>query len=52
MAFLYDRFRGKVTMRTIERDLATLRSKEVIVHTGSNREGGYEVCTQDVVSVE
>ena len=51
-AFLYDRFRKKVTMRTIERDLATLRSNGVIVHTGTNKEGGYEICHQNVVSLE
>ena len=51
-SFLYDRFRGKVTLRTIERDLSTLRNKEVIVHVGSNKEGGYEICHRDVVSIE
>lgn len=51
-SFLYDRFRKKVTMRTIERDLATLRSNGVIVHTGTNKEGGYEICHQNVVSLE
>jgi hypothetical protein len=51
-AFLYDRFRKKVTMRTIERDLATLRSNGVIVHTGTNKEGGYGICHQNVVSLE
>lgn len=50
--FLYNSFHGKVTMRTIERDLATLRSKEVIFHTGSNKEGGYEICHRNVVSIE
>lgn len=50
--FLYDRFRGKVTQRTIERDLATLRSNGVIVHNGTNKEGGYEICHQNVVSME
>ena len=48
--FLYESFRGKVTLRTIERDLAALRSKEVIAHVGNNREGGYEVCDLNVVS--
>ena len=48
--FLYESFRGKVTLRTIERDLAALRSKEVIAHVGNNREGGYEVCNLNVVS--
>lgn len=51
-AFLYDRFRKKVTQRTIERDLATLRSNGVIVHNGTNKEGGYEICHQNVVSME
>lgn len=49
---LHDRFRRKVTMRTIERDLAILRSNGVIVHTGNNKEGGYEICHQNVVSIE
>ena len=51
-ASIHSNFRGKVTMRTIERDLATLRSKEVIVHVGSNRGGGYEVCNYNVVSAD
>ena len=50
--FIHDNFRGKVTMRTIERDLATMRSKEVVAHIGSNKDGGYEVCTLNVVSAE
>lgn len=50
--FLYESFRKKVTLRTIERDLASLRDKGVVVHTGSNKEGGYEVCTLNVVSME
>ena len=50
--FLYGSFRGKVSMRTIERDLAALRSKEVIVHVGTNKEGGYEVCHHDVMSID
>ena len=50
--FIHDNFRGKVTMRTIERDLATMRSKEVVAHVGSNKDGGYEVCTLNVVSAE
>lgn len=50
--FLYESFRKNVTLRTIERDLASLRDKGVVVHTGSNKEGGYEVCTLNVVSME
>lgn len=52
VTFIYKSFQGKVTQRTIERDLASLRSKEVIVHTGSNRDGGYEVCNLNVVSAD
>ena len=51
-ASIYSNFRGKVTMRTIERDLATLRSKEIIAHTGSNKDGGYDVCNLNVVSAD
>ena len=50
--FIYKSFQGKVTRRTIERDLATLRSKEVIEHMGNNREGGYKVCHLNVVSAD
>lgn len=50
--FIHDSFRGKVTIRTIERDLATMRNKEVVAHVGSNKDGGYEVCTLNVVSAE
>ena len=50
--FLNECFHGKVTRRTIERDLSILRSRGVIEHTGNNREGGYEVVNHNVVSVE
>ena len=50
--FPYESFRKKISMRTIERDLSLMRSKEVIVHVGSNKEGGYEVRTLNVVSAE
>ena len=50
--FIYKNFQGKVTQRTIERDLATLRSKEVITHMGTNRDGGYKVCNLNVVSAD
>ena len=51
-AFLHESFRRKVTLRTIERDLASLRDKGVVVHTGSNKDGGYEIGTLNVVSME
>ena len=50
--FLYESFHRKVTRRTIERDIAALRSKEVIAHVGSNKEGGYEICHCNVVLMD
>ena len=51
-SFLYESFHRKVTRRTIERDLAALRGKEVIAHVGSNKEGGYEICHRNVVLMD
>ena len=51
-SFLYESFHRKVTRRTIERDIAALRSKEVIAHVGSNKEGGYEICHCNVVLMD
>jgi hypothetical protein len=50
--FIQDNLNEKVTLRTIERDLASLRDKGVIMHTGSNKGARYEVCTHNVVSVD
>ena len=50
--FLHESFHGKVSHRTIERDLSILRSRGVVAHTGSNKGGGYEVVNHNVVSVE
>ena len=50
--FIQDNLREKVTLRTIERDLAFLRDKGVVMHTGNNKGAKYEVCTHNVVSVD
>jgi len=50
--FLYESLREKVSTRTLERDLSLMKNKEVIVHVGNNKEGGYEVCTLNVVSAD
>ena len=52
VTFLHESFHGKVSHRTIERDLSILRSRGVVAHTGSNKGGGYEVVNHNVVSVE
>ena len=43
IAFIADKFPQKTTTRTIERYLAELREKDVIVYTGSKKTGGYTV---------
>ncbi len=50
--FIQDNLNEKITLRTIERDLASLRDKGVIMHTGSNKGARYEVCTLNVVSAD
>lgn len=45
-------FHGKVSYRTIERDLENMRNKGVISHIGDKKTGGYEVCDLNVVSAE
>lgn len=42
---------GKHSLRTIEREIALLRERELVAHTGSSKGGGYEVCNYNVVEV-
>ena len=50
--FIRENMSGKDSLRTIEREIALLREKALVTHTGSNKGGGYEVCTHDVVSID
>lgn len=49
--FIKENMIGKHSLRTIEREIALLREKELVAHTGSSRGGGYEVCNHNVVEV-
>ncbi len=51
-AFILENMPGKDSLRTIEREIAVLRSKGVITHMGSSKDGGYEVCGHNIVEVE
>lgn len=50
--FIAENLHGKITSRTIERDIATLRNRGVIAHSGSQKGGGYEVCRSSVVQAD
>ena len=50
--FIAENLHGKITSRTIERDIAVLRNKGVVNHTGSQKGGGYEVCRPNVVQAD
>ena len=47
--FIAENLHGKITLRTLERDIAVLRHKGIVCHTGSQKGGGYEVCRSSVV---
>ena len=49
--FIKENMLGKHSLRTIEREIALLREKELVAHTGSSKGGGYEVCNHNVVEV-
>ncbi len=49
--FIKENMSGKDSLRTIEREIALLREKELVSHTGSSKGGGYEVCNYNVVEV-
>lgn len=49
--FIKENMPGKLALRTIEREIALLREKELVAHTGSSKGGGYEVCNYNVVEV-
>lgn len=52
VAFITDNLHGKITSRTIERDIAVLRNKGIVNHMGSPKVGGYEVCRSSVVQAD
>lgn len=43
---------GKITNRTIERDISSLRSKGVINYQGQKKGGGYTICHSSVVEID
>ena len=47
--FIAEKVSKKITIRTIERNIAELRNKKVINHEGSKKGGGYHVCQNNVV---
>ena len=47
--FIAENLHEKITSRTLERDIAVLRHKGIVSHTGSQKGGGYEVCRSSVV---
>lgn len=49
--FILENMPEKHSQRTIEREIAVLREKELVAHTGSSKGGGYEVCNHNVVEV-
>lgn len=49
--FIMENMSGKHSLRTIEREIALLREKGLVAHTGSSKGGGYEVCKHNVVEV-
>ena len=50
--FIKENMSGKHSLRTIEREIAILRERGVVSHTGSSKGGGYEVVNHNVVSLE
>lgn len=50
--FIMENMSGKHSLRTIEREIATLRGLGVIAHSGSTKGGGYEVVNCNVVDAE
>lgn len=51
-AFISENLPGKNSQRTIEREIAVLRSQGVVAHSGSSKGGGYEVVKCNVVDAE
>ena len=49
--YIKENMLGKHSLRTIEREIALLRERELVAHTGSSKGGGYEVCNYNVVEV-
>ena len=49
--FIKENMSGKDSLRTIEREIAVLREKGIVIHTGSSKGGGYEVCKHNVVEM-
>ena len=49
--FIKENMSGKDSLRTIEREIALLREKGIVIHTGSSKGGGYEVCKHNVVEM-
>lgn len=50
--FIAENLHEKITSRTLERDIAVLRHKGIVNHTGSQKGGGYEVCRSSVVQAD
>jgi hypothetical protein len=49
--FIKENMSGKDSLRTIEREIAVLREKGIVIHTGSSKGGGYGVCKHNVVEM-
>lgn len=50
--FIAENLGGKISNRTIERDISSLRSKGVIDYQGQKKGGGYTVCHSSVVEID
>ena len=43
-AFIKESLSDKCGLRTIERDISSLQEKQLIIHDGSKKDGGYKTC--------
>jgi len=50
--FIAENLGGKISNRTIERDISSLRNKGVIGYQGQKKGGGYTICHSSVVEMD